>query len=177
MKKNKDILARNFSQALFAQEKDQDKRSLYVHELEGIKVTLMDSRDFRQFLFCPSTSVEEKQKILKSAGISSVIMHFLGLIIDCHALDLVSQITRDYTQRVRKESNSVEGVVYLARKEDFPKALLQQLTRALKKETQKDVSVKIKENKDISVGFTLELDDMYLDATLEKTLNSLINLG
>lgn len=177
MKKNKDILARNFSQALFAQEKACDKRNMYVHELEGIKATLTDSRDFRQFLLCPSTSTAEKQKVLKSAGISSVIIHFFGLIIDCHALDLLPQITRDYTQRVRKESNSVEGVVYLARKEDLPKALLEQLTRALKKETQKDVSLKIKENKDISGGFTLELGDMYLDATLEKTLNSLIKLG
>ncbi|UNM06766.1 MAG: hypothetical protein H6925_01670 [Holosporaceae bacterium] len=35
----------------------------------------------------------------------------------------------------------------------------------------------MKENKDISGGFTLELGDMYLDATLEKTLNSLIKLG
>ncbi len=177
MKKNKDILARNFSQALFAQEKVHDKRSRYIQDLEGINAALADSRDFRQFLFCPSISTVEKQKILKFAGISPVIIHFFGLIIDCHALDLLSQITRDYKQRVRKESNFVEGVVYIAKKEDLTEDLLQQLAQSLKKETQKDVSLNVKENKDISAGFTLELDDMYLDATLEKTLNSLINLG
>lgn len=177
MKKNKDILARNFSQALFIQEKANNRRNAYIHELEGIKATLTNSNNFRQFLFCPSINTAEKQKILKAASISSVITHFLGLLIDFHSLDLLPQIIRDYTQRVRKESRSVEGIVYVAKKEDLTEALLQQLTQILKKETQKDVSLEIKDNKDISAGFTLELGDMYLDATLEKTLNSLIDLG
>ena len=177
MKKNRHILARNFSQALFSLDETPKKRSVYATEIESIARTFDSSQNLRAYLACPSTSTDEKQAMLKGAGLSSGMIHFMGLVIDTHALDLLPQISRDYRHRVQEASDHIEGTVYVAEKKDMDKKILTELISTLQHLVPKKISLKVEENKEIVAGFKLSLGDLYLDATLEKTLNNLIKAG
>jgi len=166
-------LAGRYAQSLIDLAEEQQQTDTVYADICYLRQLCAGNPDFTQMLKSPVITSDKKEKILEAitAGkISALTSAFLHLLLrktrEQHLPDMANAFIRLYNQR------KGIGVAQLTTAVPVSDALRQQILDRIAASTSfQKIELETKVNEELIGGFTLQLDDQFIDASVLRDLN------
>jgi F-type H+-transporting ATPase subunit delta len=166
--------ARRYAQALMDVAEDKKIIDRLVADMELIRSTAQESREFRAFLKNPVIKKDKKRAVLTAVfqqSVDAATMDFLMLLCDKGREDLLPQIIEQFFA-LRDEKLGLVSVEVKAATEmtDEQQAILRQRFEQL---TKKKVRIRMSIDKHLKGGFLAKVGDTVFDGSVRHQLELL----
>ena len=165
------------TQALLSLKLDEEDHSLILAQLQGVLMAMQSGPDMGLVLTSPALSIQDKMAIFEKEKFAPVTCAVLQTLLETGYMMALSAIVQSYRQALTLKQKHINGVVYVANKEDMNKKSLAALKKKLSQKITGVLHLEVKESATLEAGFIVDTGDLYLDGSLRKTLSDISILG
>lgn len=162
-------VAFQYAEALFGLALEENKVSVVTSDFESF-VKAQDEEIYT-FLNHPKVSKKEKKDIIDKVIESSVLKHFIYVLIDNSRIDLLEESLEEFKKIVDNQNKVMNVTVYSMSK--LKKAELDKLVKNLEKKHNRTVKLLNIVDKKIVGGIRIEYEGNVLDQTINHYLHNL----
>jgi F-type H+-transporting ATPase subunit delta len=167
-------LSRRYSKALFELARESRQEESIGDELERFFSTLTES-PLGAVLGNPGFSLESRKKILLEVAnnlqLSSVVEHFLALLLDRDRLALIPSIVASYRRLVNQAKGRVEATVIAAG--PLGSTAIERLRDSLRRFSGKDVILQDEGDPELIGGLVVEFEGKIYDGSVRTQLEKM----
>ena len=175
MKISKEKIARLFACAFFDVEKDISAREKYLTCLQTVAQLIDDQPKLKSFLTGPFFSSAEKNLLFSAVRLPKPIVLFLELIIEKKMIKYLKCIADHYEELVLHATGRVKATITVAHADDVSRETKDLLVKKLQKLLKKDIEPEYHVDPKILGGLLLQTNDLYVDLSLKKGLETIKN--
>ncbi len=144
-------------------------------EMTELSELINKCNDLENVLFLQLFSNKEKTDVLNElfnkSNLSDLLKNFLAFLIDEGRIGLFPLIFKEVIIEDDNKKGFLKGTVEGVKSEITEEAL-DQLSKYLEKETSKKVELIYQQNKKITAGYKVTVEDLQLDASIDKQLET-----
>ena len=165
--------SKRYAKALISYGIDQGKLDLLFNEINSLINTLDGSEDLMNFISNPTISKDIKGNVLNQLTDTSMpnISILVNLLSANNRIDMLLEVCKDFINQYNKKNNIVEVTI------TAPIEISDELENTIEKylSSIKAGTIKLTKKKDkaLIAGFTLDLDNTRLDASVKKRLEKM----
>lgn len=146
-----------------------------VKELTELNELINKSNELENILFLQVFSAEEKIEILneviKKGSLSVILKSFLSFLVQEGRIGLFPSIYKEIIVEDNYRRGFLKGTIE-GIDETITKEAKNQLLQYLEKETSKKIDLSYVQNKQMVAGYRVTVEDLQLDASIEKQLET-----
>lgn len=177
MKKNSLSFAANMTQALLSLKLDEEVHHFILSQLQGTLMAMQSGADMGLFLTSPTLTIQDKMAIFKKEKFVPATCAVLQTLLETGYIMALNAVIQSYRQALTLKQKHVNGIIYVAHKEDISKKSLEALKKKLSQKIMGHLYLEVKESPILEAGFVVDMGDLYLDGSLGKTLSDISILG
>ena len=166
---------RRYAKAVFTLAQEDSRVAEVRQELSDLSELIEQNPELSRVLLTPLHPVEERKNVLdaliREAGISDTVRHFLAFLVDQRRLVDFEGIREEYERLADEEAGLVTAEVVSARELDANDE--ERLRRALSAATGREVRLDIQLDPALIGGVTAKVGDLVFDGTLRAQLAQL----
>ena len=165
--------SKRYAKALISYGIDQGKLDLLFNEINSLINTLEGSEDLKNFISNPTISKDIKGNVLNQLTDTSMpnISILVNLLSANSRIDMLLEVCKDFINQYNEKNNIVEVTI------TAPIEISDELENTIEKylSSIKAGTIKLTKKKDkaLIAGFTLDLDNTRLDASVKKRLEKM----
>jgi len=167
-------VARKYGQAIFELAREKNMLEEVAGDLELLRRTIDEVRDFKNMLYHPRIEDEKKKELLLeivSDEISELTLNFCKLLIDKRRIRYLYHIVRDFEKRQNEAEQILE--VELQAAIELPEELKERIRKRLGEVTGYRIELDTGIDEDLIGGFQIKVGDKVIDGSIRGELESL----
>ncbi|MDR1473678.1 MAG: F0F1 ATP synthase subunit delta [Lactobacillales bacterium] len=116
MKRDKKLVGKKYSQALFELALEQEKAAIVLDELKALRKIFQEVPELRIALRDNRLSKEQKKQLFSflQGQSSQLVENFLNVLFKANRIELLSLIVDDFEQRLLNKAHKAQGIVTTA---------------------------------------------------------------
>lgn len=167
-------LARKYGTAIFEIANEDNKLEEYGRELADVSQALFAQAELKDFLTNPQIQPEDKKQVLLRLlkdQVSSMMMHFLLLLVDKRRIVLLEAINDCYQEL----SNKAQGIIVadVTTAYELKAELRSRLSSKLESVTGKKIQLRTHQDQSIIGGVVVKIGDTRIDGSVIGRLQAL----
>lgn len=170
------IIAKSYAQAAIALGKE--KKIEIAKEFTKLQEMINSSNDFENVLFLDVFTIEEKKKVFSAladkAGVNTIVASFVDYLIQEKRIGLLPLIYKELIVLDDHDKGFLRGTIEGADAQ-LDQTVLNQIKSALKSKIGKDAEMTYVQNKNLTAGYKITVEDFQLDATVDHQLDEFKN--
>ena len=167
--------SKSYALALYELAKENSELNKVEDGMNGIKVLLNESSDFKEMILNPTVTKEEKNKviikIIDKYNFCSTLKKFLGFLIIKNRLFFLSQIIDSFLDLV--SSNKGELKAKLLSSKELSKVELEKIRDELSKDFQSPIKINYKYDPNLIGGLIIQIGSIMIDTSIKTKLKQL----
>ncbi len=168
-------VAKRYATALFELAHEQKAVDKIGKDLSDLGATWRENEELRRTFENPQFAVEDKRNLIgalaQKSGAHPLLKNMLMMLSDRRRLTHLPEIADTYTRIAERRSGRIRAEIVTASK--LPEAYYEQLTKALKHATGKDVVLVRREDPSLIGGVVTTVGGKVFDGSLKNRLREL----
>lgn len=170
------IVAKAYAQAIV--DLGIETKTNVADEMTKLQEAINSSNDLENVLFLEVFTVEEKQSVFndiaKKLHLSAHATSFVNYLIDSKRLNLFPVIYKEIIMLDDHEKGFIRGTIEGADK-DIDSKQLEDIKAFIKTKLKRNPELKYVQNKDLTAGYKIRVEDFQVDATIDNQLEQFKN--
>jgi F-type H+-transporting ATPase subunit delta len=170
------IIAKSYAQAAIVLGKE--KKFEIAKEFTKLQELINGSNDLENVLFLDVFTIDEKKNVFNAlagkAGLNSIVSHFVDYLIQEKRIGLLPMIYKELIVLDDHEKGFLRGTIE-GSEASLDQAILAQIKTALKNKIGKEADITYVQNKNLTAGYKITVEDYQLDATVDHQLDEFKN--
>lgn len=165
------VVSKRYAQALFELTEESGISEQVQDDLQGLDILCKESAEFRQLIFNPVISVEVKQQMLDlvlKSKLHAQTLTFLHFLADKQRLSWLPTIIAAYWEMYLAAREMLPATIEC--KVSMSKSQIEKILAHFHKLTSKKILPQLKERPEMLGGFTVKINDMIYDHSIESKL-------
>ena len=166
---------KSYALALYELAKENSELNKIEDEMNGLKVLLSKSSDFRGMILNPTVSKEEKNKVINEMSnqyiFSQTLKKFLGFLTIKNRLFFLNQIIDSFLNLV--SSNKGELKAKLVSSKELSKMEIEKIGKELSKDFKSVLNIDYKYDPDLIGGLVIQVGSVIIDTSIKTKLKKL----
>ena len=167
--------SKSYALALYELAKENSELHKVEDEMNGLKILLSESSDFREMILNPTVTKEEKNKIIiemaNQYSFCQTLKKFLGFLTIKNRLFFLNQIIDSFSDLV--SSGKGELKAKLLSSKELSKVELEKIRSELSKDFQSPIKIDYKHDPDLIVGLVIQVGSVMVDTSIKTKLRKL----
>ena len=167
--------SKSYALALYELAKENSELNKVEDGMNGIKVLLNESSDFKEMILNPTVTKEEKNKVITKMvakySFCQSLKKFLGFLTIKNRLFFLNQIIDSFLNLV----SSIKGElkVKLLSSKELSKAELEKIRSELSKDFQSPIKIDYKHDPNLIGGLIIQVGSVMVDTSIKTKLRQL----
>ena len=166
---------KSYALALYELAKENSELNKIEDEMNGLKVLLSKSSDFRGIILNPTVSKEEKNKVINEMSnqyiFSQTLKKFLGFLTIKNRLFFLNKIIDSFLNLV--SSNKGELKAKLVSSKELSKMEIEKIGKELSKDFKSVLNIDYKYDPDLIGGLVIQVGSVIIDTSIKTKLKKL----
>jgi len=167
--------AKSYALALYELAKENSELNKVEDGVDGIKVLLSKSSDFKEMILNPTVTKEEKNKVIiemvNQYNFCQTLKKFLSFITSKNRLFFLNQIIDSFSDLV--SSGKGELKAKLLSSKELSKAELEKIRSELSKDFQSPIKIDYKHDPNLIGGLVIQVGSVMVDTSIKSKLRQL----
>ena len=167
--------SKSYALALYELAKENSELNKVEDEMNGLKVLLSESSDFREMILNPTVTKEEKNKIIiemvNQYSFCQTLKKFMGFLTIKNRLFFLNQIIDSFLDFV--SSSKGELKTKLLSSKELSKAELAKIQNELSNDFQSPIKIDYKYDSDLMGGLVVQVGSIMVDTSIKTKLKQL----
>ena len=167
--------SKSYALALYELARENSELDKIQDEINGLKVLLNKSPDFKRMILNPTVSKEEKNKVINQMSdkynFCQTLKKFLGFLTVKNRLFFLNQIIDSFLNLV--SSNKGELKAKLISSKELSKIEIERISKELSKDFRSELNIEYKYDPDLIGGLTIQVGSVMVDTSIKTKLNKL----
>ena len=167
--------SKSYALALYELAKENSELNKVEDGMDGIRILLSKSSDFREMILNPTITKEEKNKVIikivDQYNFCQTLKKFLGFLTTKNRLFFLNQIIGSFLDLI--SSSKRELKVKLLSSKKLSKTELEKIRNELSKDFQSPIKIDYKHDPDLIGGLVIQVGSVMVDASIKSKLRQL----
>jgi len=167
--------SKSYALALYELAKENSELSKAEDGMNGLKILLSKSSDFKEMILNPTVTKEEKSKVITvmvdKYKFCQTLKKFLGFLTIKNRLFFLNQIIDSFLNLV--SSGKGELKAKLLSSKELSKTELEKICNELSKDFQSPIKIDYKHDPDLIVGLVIQVGSVMVDTSIKSKLRQL----
>ena len=167
--------SRSYALALYELAKENSELSKVEDGMNGIKILLSKSFDFKEMILNPTVTKEEKNKVITKMvdqySFCQTLKKFLGFLTTKNRLFFLNQIIDSFLDLVSSSKGELKAKLLSSK--ELSKAELEKIRNELSKDFQSPIKIDYKHDPDLIVGLVIQVGSVMIDTSIKSKLRQL----
>ena len=167
--------SRSYALALYELAKENSELSKVEDGLDGIKILLSKSSDFRDMILNPTVTKEEKNKVIikmvAQYSFCQSLKKFLGFLTIKNRLFFLNQIIDSFLDLVSSSKRELKAKLLSSK--ELSKTELEKIRNELSKDFQSPIKIDYKHDPDLIGGLVIQVGSVMVDTSIKSKLRQL----
>ena len=167
--------SKSYALALYELAKENSELDKIQDEINGLKVLLNKSPDFKRMILNPTVSKEEKNKVINQMSdkynFCQTLKKFLGFLTVKNRLFFLNQIIDSFLNLV--SSNKGELKAKLISSKELSKIEIERISKELSKDFRSELNIEYKYDPDLIGGLVIQVGSIIVDTSIKTKLKKL----
>ena len=167
--------SKSYALALYELARENSELDKIQDEINGLKVLLNKSPDFKRMILNPTVSKEEKNKVINQMSdkynFCQTLKKFLGFLTVKNRLFFLNQIIDSFLNLV--SSNKGELKAKLISSKELSKIEIERISKELSKDFRSELNIEYKYDPDLIGGLVIQVGSVIVDTSIKTKLKKL----
>ena len=167
--------SKSYALALYELAKENSELNKVEDGVDGIKVLLSKSSDFKEMILNPTVTKEEKNKVIikivDQYGFCQTLKKFLGFLTIKNRLFFLNQIIDSFLNLVSSSKGELKA--RLLSSKELSKAELEKIRNELSKDFQSPIKIDYKYEPNLIGGLIIHVGSVMVDTSIKSKLRQL----
>ena len=167
--------SKSYALALYELARENSELDKIQDEINGLKVLLNKSPDFKRMILNPTVSKEEKNKVINQMSdkynFCQTLKKFLGFLTVKNRLFFLNQIIDSFLNLV--SSNKGELKAKLISSKELSKIEIERISKELSKDFRSELNIEYKYDPDLIGGLVIQVGSIIVDTSIKTKLKKL----
>ena len=167
--------SKSYALALYELARENSELDKIQDEINGLKVLLNKSPDFKRMILNPTVSKEEKNKVINQMSdkynFCQTLKKFLGFLTVKNRLFFLNQIIDSFSDLVSSSKGELKAKLLSSKK--LSKAELEKICGELSKDFQSPIKIDYKYDPDLIGGLVIQVGSVMVDTSIKSKLRQL----
>jgi len=166
---------KSYALALYELAKENSELNKIQDEMNGLKVLLSKSSDFRGMILNPTVSKEEKNKVINEMSnqyiFSQTLKKFLGFLTIKNRLFFLNKIIDSFLNLVSSSKGELKAK--LVSSKELSKMEIEKIGKELSKDFKSVLNIDYKYDPDLIGGLVIQVGSVIIDTSIKTKLKKL----
>ena len=167
--------SKSYALALYELAKENSELNKVEDGMNGIKVLLNESSDFKEMILNPTVTKEEKNKVIikivDQYNFCETLKKFLGFLTTKNRLFFLNQIIGSFLDLISSSKRELKAKLLSSKK--LSKTELEKIRNELSKDFQSPIKIDYKHDPDLIGGLVIQVGSVMVDASIKSKLRQL----
>ena len=167
--------SKSYALALYELAKENLELNKVEDEMNGIKVLLNESSDFKEMILNPTITKEEKNKVIidmiNQYNFCQTLNKFLSFLTNKNRLFFLNKIIDSFLNLVSSSKGELKAK--LSSSKELSKAELEKIRNELSKDFQSPIKIDYRYDPDLIVGLVIQVGSIMVDTSIKSKLRQL----
>ena len=167
--------SKSYALALYELAKENSELNKVEDGMDGIRILLSKSSDFREMILNPTITKEEKNKVIikmvDQYSFCQTLKKFLGFLIIKNRLFFLNQIIDSFLDLVSSSKGELKAKLLSSK--ELSKAELENIRDELSRDFQSPIKIDYKHDPDLIVGLVIQVGSIMVDTSIKSKLRQL----
>ena len=167
--------SKSYALALYELAKENSELNKVEDEMNGIKVLLNESSDFKEMILNPTVTKEEKNKVITKMvaqyNFCQSLKKFLGFLTIKNRLFFLNQIIDSFLNLVSSSKGELKAKLLSSK--ELSKAELEKIRSELSKDFQSPIKIDYKYDPNLIGGLIIQVGSVMVDTSIKTKLRQL----
>lgn len=168
------LIAKKYANALFEMSKEASCIQKSYDDLVFVVETITTNEDLKKFIYSPLIKKEDKKDVIDrlfSIQIDKPCLDFLKMLADCGRIDVIEEISNQFTKVFDEENNIVKPIITSA--VELNEEQKQNIVSKLRSKLSKNIQPEYVINPNIIGGLIIDIDDRTIDFSLKSKFDNM----
>ena len=167
--------SKSYALALYDLAKENSELSKVEDGMNGLKILLSKSSDFKEMILNPTVKKEEKNKVIikmvDQYKFCQTLKKFLGLLTIKNRLFFLNQIIDSFLDLISSSKGELKAKLISSK--ELSKTELEKIRNELTKDFQSPIKIDYKHDPDLIVGLVIQVGSVMVDTSIKSKLRQL----
>ena len=167
--------SKSYALALYELAKENSELNKAEDGMNGLKVLLNTSSDFKEMILNPTVTKEEKNKVIikivDQYGFCQTLKKFLGFLATKNRLFFLNQIIDSFLNLVSSSKGELKAKLLSSK--ELSKAELEKIRNELSKDFQSPIKIDYKYEPNLIGGLIIQVGSVMVDTSIKTKLKQL----
>ena len=167
--------SKSYALALYELAKENSELNKVEDGMDGIKILLSKSSDFREMILNPTVTKEEKNKVIikmvDQYNFCQTLKKFLGFLTIKNRLFFLNQIIDSFLDLVSSTKGELKAKLLSSK--ELSKVELEKIRDELSKDFQSPIKIDYKHDPDLIGGLVIQVGSIMIDTSIKTKLGQL----
>ena len=167
--------SKSYALALYELAKENSELNKVEDEMNGLKVLLSESSDFKGMILNPTVTKEEKNKVIiemvNQYNFCQTLKKFLSFLTSKNRLFFLNQIIDSFSDLVSNSKGELKANLLSSKK--LSKVELEKIRNELSKDFQSPIKIDYKYDPDLIGGLVIQVGSVMVDTSIKTKLRKL----
>ena len=167
--------SKSYALALYELAKENSELNKVEDGMNGIKVLLNESSDFKEMILNPTVTKEEKNKVITKMvaqySFCQSLKKFLGFLTIKNRLFFLNQIIDSFLNLVSSGKGELKAKILSSK--ELSKAELEKIRNELSKDFQSPIKIDYKYDPNLIGGLVIQVGSVMVDTSIKSKLRQL----
>ena len=167
--------SKSYALALYELAKENSELNKVEDGMNGIKVLLNESSDFKEMILNPTVTKEEKNKVIikivDQYNFCQTLKKFLGFLTTKNRLFFLNQIIGSFLDLISSSKGELKAKLLSSKK--LSKTELEKIRNELSKDFQSPIKIDYKHDPDLIGGLVIQVGSVMVDTSIKGKLRQL----
>ena len=167
--------SKSYALALYELAKENSELNKVEDGMDGLKVLLSESSDFKEMILNPTVTKEEKNKVIikivDQYNFCQTLKKFLGFLTTKNRLFFLNQIIGSFLDLISSSKRELKAKLLSSKK--LSKTELEKIRNELSKDFQSPIKIDYKYDPDLIGGLVIQVGSVMVDTSIKSKLQQL----
>jgi len=167
--------SKSYALALYELAKENSELNKVEDGMDGIRILLSKSSDFREMILNPTVTKEEKNKVIikivDQYNFCETLKKFLGFLTTKNRLFFLNQIIGSFLDLISSSKRELKAKLLSSKK--LSKTELEKIRNELSKDFQSPIKIDYKHDPDLIGGLVIQVGSVMVDTSIKSKLRKL----
>ena len=167
--------SKSYALALYELAKENSEIEKVEEEINGLKLLLNKSFDFKEMIMNPTITKEEKNKVIiqmvNQYNFCPTLKKFLGFLTIKNRLFFLNQIIDSFLNLVSSSKGELKAKLLSSK--ELSKAELEKVRNELSKDFQSQINIDYKYDPDLIAGLIVQVGSVMVDTSIKTKMKKL----
>ena len=167
--------SKSYALALYELAKENSELNKVEDGMNGIKVLLNESSDFKEMILNPTVTKEEKNKVIiemvNKYNFCQTLKKFLSFLTSKNRLFFLNQIIDSFSDLVSSSKGELKAKLLSSK--ELSKVEIEKISNELSKDFQSPIKIDYKHDPDLIGGLVIQVGSVMVDTSIKSKLRQL----